>query len=93
MEKWTKHQNIVTKAVIGLISCSFNPNPNTSRQRLIKGFLKHFSYLRKAIIYYAVSILDLDIYNLQAIAILAQAGVHNPRQNQITTIEQLLKVK
>lgn len=93
MEKWIKHQNIFTKVAIELISCSFNPNPNSLRQCLVKSVLTNFSYLRKAIIYYTVSILDLDIYNLQAIAILARAGVHNPRQNQITTIEQLLKAK
>lgn len=40
---------------------------------------------------YVTNHLDLDIYNLQAIEILEKAGIHEPNERQILTIERLLK--
>lgn len=93
MEKWTKHHSIFTKTIIGLIGCFFNPNPHSGFQRFVKLILKHFSYLRHAMINYVILITDLDIYHLQAITILENAGIDNPKKYQISTIEQLLKTK
>ena len=33
----------------------------------------------------------VDLFNLQAIEVLERAGINNPSERQITTIERLLK--
>ena len=68
-----------------------NPTPQTFSQYLIKFLLNQFKYLRSKIMTHANNQADIDIYNLQAIEILERAGITEPSEQQITTIERLLK--
>jgi hypothetical protein len=77
------------------IACSFlNQSPTTALERSLKFLLTHFQYLRRKIMRIVENHLEeLDLYNLQAIEILEQAGFDEPTDRQINTIERLLKLK
>ncbi len=76
---------------IRLARIYLTPTPNTFSQHTIKFLLSHFQYLRRKIMEYANDQTDIDIYNLQAIEILERAGITEPSEQQIITIERLLK--
>jgi hypothetical protein len=101
MQKWTKHIHYILKnsedtTLIGILTihlahCFLNPNPKNFIDAFTKSLLKHFHYLRRIIMEHVTNHLELDIYNLQAIEILEKAGISEPTDRQITTIERLLK--
>ena len=68
-----------------------NPNPKTFPQRSIKFLLNQSKFLRRKIMSQADVHAEVDIYNLQAIEILEKAGITEPSEQQITTIERLLR--
>ena len=68
-----------------------NPTPSTLKQHSIKFLLSQFKYLRRKIMTLADNHSEVDVYNLQAIEILERAGITEPSEQQIITIERLLR--
>jgi hypothetical protein len=84
-------------AILGALSVKtarylLNHSPTTLFQHCLKYLLNRSKFLRKKIMTIANNCMDeLDLYNLQAIEILEKAGISEPTDRQITTIERLLK--
>jgi hypothetical protein len=69
-----------------------NTTPTTLKQHSVKLLLSQFKYLRRQIMILADNhYSEIDVYNLQAIEILERAGITEPSEQQITTIERLLR--
>lgn len=93
MEILINRSSIFAGLSLRLASYFLNPQPQTRTQSYIKFLLAHFHYLRRKIMSIAENSSDWDIYNIQAIEILEKAGFTEPTEQQIATIERLLKAK